>query len=105
MTTPFKQALSICGLSQSEAAVFLGVRPDTIASWCAGRNRVPDGVWEQMAALYDLMDEASEEAVDLIKEKSPDNVEFSYSGNHGKWPSVRCAMTMEAMVRLRIAES
>lgn len=102
MTTPFKQALSICGLSQTEAAEFLDVRPDTIKSWCADRNPVPKAIWQELGDLYATMITASETALELIEEKQPDEIEISYSGEHGKWPSVRCAMTVEAMIRLQV---
>lgn len=103
MTTAFKQAIAICGLSQQEAAEFLDVRLDIVKSWCSDRNTPPEGAWAELAELYDRMDEAAESARDLINEHKPDKLEFSYSGRCGKWPSVRCADTVEAMIRLRLA--
>lgn len=103
MTTAFKQTLAVCGLSQQEAAGFFDVRLDTIKSWCADRNRAPSGAWSELATLYDRMDEVAQDAADLFDEQNADNVEFTYSGERGQWPSVRCAMTVEAMARLRIA--
>lgn len=99
----FKQALAICGLTQSEAADFLNVRLDTVKSWSSGRNPVPDGVWQQLGEIYDRMDESADNAVELIREKQPDEIEFSYSGEHGRWPSVGTAFAVEAMIRLRLA--
>lgn len=101
--TPFKQAIAICGLSQQEAAEFLRVSKASVDSWCNGRREPQAGVWRDLAALYDRMDEAAETAISLIEEHKPDKIEFTYSGAHGKWPSVRCADTVEAMVRLRLA--
>ncbi|QKV17842.1 helix-turn-helix domain-containing protein [Oricola thermophila] len=103
MTTPFAQMLSICGLSQSEAADFLNVPLNTIKKWGQGRNDPPLGVIKELADLYDLMDEAAEAALDLIRKHAADEIEMAYSGEHGRWPSVRCAMTVEAMIRLRLA--
>lgn len=103
MTTAFKKTISICGLTQSEAANFLGVRIDTVKSWCADRNTPPAGAWRELADLYDQMQCAVEAALELIEEKQPDEVEISYSGEHGRWPSVGCAMTIEAMIRLELA--
>lgn len=48
MTTLFSAVLSRLGLSQSEAAELLGVRPDTVKSWAAGRRNVPPGVWDEL---------------------------------------------------------
>lgn len=50
--TLFKSAIAICGMSQGEAADWLGVSPETVKSWCQGRRGVPDGVWDELAALY-----------------------------------------------------
>ena len=56
----FKASLSLCGLSQSEAAVFFDVRLDTIKSWCRSRARPPLGVWQMLAtrmrAILDAAD-------------------------------------------------
>lgn len=103
MSTPFKQAISICGLSQQEAADLLDVRLDTVKSWCNGRRTPAKGVWDSLGELYDLMDEAAEHALGLIREKQPDEIEFGYLSEHGRWPSAGCADTVEAMVRLRLS--
>lgn len=50
--TTFKAALAICGLSQVEAADYLGSRIDTVKSWSQGRNAPPMGVWKDLADLY-----------------------------------------------------
>lgn len=59
--TTFKEALSICGLSQVEAADYLGARIDTVKSWSQGRNPPPMGVWRDLARLYARLEEAAEE--------------------------------------------
>lgn len=74
---------------------------NSLKKWGQGRNDPPAGVIEDIADLYDRMDEAAEAALELIAEHKPDVIEISYSGEHGRWPSVRCAMAVEAMVRLR----
>jgi hypothetical protein len=38
------------GLSQPEAARLHGVRLDTVKSWCVGRNRPPQGAWDELRA-------------------------------------------------------
>lgn len=102
MTTAFKHAIAACGFSQREAAVFLGVSTASVASWCSDRRTPPDGVWKELGELYDLMDECAEQIIALIEEKKPDEIEFSYSGEHGRWPCVGIADAVEAMVRLRL---
>ena len=63
----FKYALSICGLSQQEAADFLEVRLDTVKSWSAGRNAPPRGVWEHLASLYRQMENAADGAAGAME--------------------------------------
>ena len=60
--TTFRAAIQICGLSLSEAADFLGVRPDTAKSWSQGRNAPPPGVWEMLSALYQRIEAAADHA-------------------------------------------
>lgn len=91
--TPFALLCGVCGLSHREAATFLGVRPDTVKSWSAGRNRTPDGV---LAALRDLahrIDRAAGEALALIAEHRPPEVELGYAADDAEaqslgWPCV-----------------
>ena len=60
--TTFKSALSICGLSQSQAADLFDVKIDTVKSWCAGRNAPPPGVWDMLADLYRRIEDAADHA-------------------------------------------
>lgn len=67
MRTVYAACLSRLGLSQAEAAALHGVRPDTVKSWSAGRNPVPEGAWNdlrgyegQLAERSDVMLEAWE---------------------------------------------
>lgn len=62
MKTTFAAALQLCGLSQSEAAEFFDVRLDTVKSWSAGRNGVPDGVWQMLADLWRRIEDAADGA-------------------------------------------
>ena len=48
MKTLYAACLSRLGLTQAGAATLHGVRLDTVKSWCAGRNRVPDGAWDDL---------------------------------------------------------
>lgn len=48
MKTVYAACLSRIGLSQPEAAAMHGVRLDTVKSWGAGRNPVPQGAWDDL---------------------------------------------------------
>lgn len=50
--TTFKASLGICGLSQMEAATYLGVSLASVKNWCRGKGAPPFGVWQMMADLY-----------------------------------------------------
>lgn len=49
--TPFSALLGICGLSQDEAAAFLGVRRSSVAHWMTGRRQCPPGAVREIHAL------------------------------------------------------
>ena len=51
MKTLYAACLSRLGLSQAAAAALHGVRLDTVKSWSAGRNPVPDGAWDDLRSL------------------------------------------------------
>ncbi len=44
----------------------LGVRIDTVKSWCVGRNRTPPGVIEELRALYRRIEVAADEALGVF---------------------------------------
>lgn len=48
MKSLYAACLSRLGLSQAEAAALHNVRLDTVKSWSSGRNKVPDGAWEDL---------------------------------------------------------
>jgi transcriptional regulator with XRE-family HTH domain len=50
--TRFKYALGLCGLSQSEAAEYLGVSVSSVEKWSRGVKGPPIGVWEDLARLW-----------------------------------------------------
>lgn len=62
MKTTFAAAIQLCGLSQPQAAEFLGVRLDTVKSWGAGRNPAPGGAWEMLAELWRRIESAADNA-------------------------------------------
>lgn len=60
--TTFSAALALCGLTQTTAADYLGVRLDTLKSWSSGRNPVPQGVWQMLADLWARIENAADVA-------------------------------------------
>jgi hypothetical protein len=64
--TTFRYCLMVCGLSQEAAAEFLGVRIDTVKSWCAGRSNPPSGVWRLLASLFEQILNTAEGAAEVM---------------------------------------
>lgn len=75
--TIFKAALSVCGLSQVDAARITDKSLDTIKSYCNGRIVPPGSVWRQLAILFDQVVQTSENALDLFEmdELTPDYIQ------------------------------
>lgn len=65
--TTFKYALSICGLSQQEAAEFFGVALPTVKDWSRGSSRPPEGVWRMLASLFGQIQDAADGAADVMQ--------------------------------------
>lgn len=91
--TPFALLCGVCGLSHREAANMLNVRIDTVKSWSAGRNRTPDGVLATLRDLAHRIDRAAAEALALIAEQQPPEVELGYAVDDAEaqslgWPCV-----------------
>ena len=62
----FKASLAICGLTQSEAAAYLEVSLQSIKHWSSGKTSPPSGVWEELASLWEeIQQEAASIDVDL----------------------------------------
>ena len=64
--TTFKYALSICGMSQQQAADFLGVSLPSIKHWSSGRSAPPEGVWVMLADLFERVQDAADSAADVL---------------------------------------
>jgi hypothetical protein len=64
MRTIYAACLSRLGLSQAEAAALHKVRIDTVKSWSAGRNPVPQGAWDDLRGVADALDEGALELLD-----------------------------------------
>lgn len=70
--TTFKAALGLCGLSQAEAAEYLGVSLGTIKKWSSGTGAPPFGVWVMVADLWAQILDAGESAAEKI---DPENMD------------------------------
>lgn len=60
MKTLYAACLSRLGLTQVEAAVLHGVRPDTVKNWAVGRRTVPQPAWDDLRALEEAIVDRSE---------------------------------------------
>lgn len=65
--TTFKSALHVCGLSQQQAAHYLGVSLQSVKHWSSGRTQPPGGVWEMLADLFERVQDAADGAADSMK--------------------------------------
>jgi hypothetical protein len=98
MTTTYSAMMNICGLSQREAAAFHNVRFDTIKSWCAGRNRAPDGAIAELRSLYTKIEAAADQLIDLAESMAEQlgergEIELGYAADDAEarslgWPCV-----------------
>lgn len=84
--TTFKSALSLCGLSQQEAADFLGYSLHTVKSWCSRGANPPLGAWQMLASLFVQIQEAADGAADVMSLEGIDprafnNIEADIPGN------------------------
>lgn len=91
--TPFALLCGVCGLSHREAANLLSVRIDTVKSWSSGRNPTPDGALAELRALARRIDRAAAEALALIAEQRPPDIELGYAVDDHEaqslgWPCV-----------------
>lgn len=82
----FKSSISVCGLSQREAAEFLDVSIDTVKSWCSGRSNPPAGVWMMLASLFEQIQNAADGAADVmnlagIDPRAYNNIEADINGD------------------------
>lgn len=62
--TTFSAAISLCGLSQQQAATYFDVSKDTVKSWSSGRSNPPIGVWLMLRDLFYRIEDAADFAAD-----------------------------------------
>lgn len=55
------------GLSQADAADFLGVRLDSVKSWSSGRRSIPEGVWSELHKLAASQERAAKQLAAAAK--------------------------------------
>lgn len=72
MTTTFKSALAICGLSQPMAADYLDVSQDTIAGWSSGRSGPSEKSWTMLSDLYARIERAADHGASIIETSTVD---------------------------------
>jgi len=106
--TPYDLLRLRCGLSQPEAAAFHGVRPDTVKSWCGGRNRVPPGPVAELRGLYARIEDAAGQALALLAAAPADaDFEIGIAGDDAEaqslgWP---CRTAQAASIGLVVARA
>lgn len=101
MMTLFSAILENLGLSQSEAAEYLGVRLDTVKSWSSGRNRVRQTVLAELHALAEKQQSAADAAYAAWEEAgAPNEIEFAVPDeaeiNRRGWPSTGAFLAIAA---------
>ena len=105
---PYNLLRTFAGLSQSEAARFHDVRPDTVKSWCTGRNSAPLGAVAELRALIAMQDRAASEALAQIAASGPvDRIEIGYPTDDHEaealgWPCVGAWQAMAARVLVSV---
>lgn len=113
--TLFNSLRELCGLTQPECADYLGVRVDSVSSWCTGRRNIPDGVVQKMVGLWNRMEDEASRIVDGIEAQLielaprglPESVEFGIpksreEANELGWPSVGSFMRIAALVAANV---
>lgn len=102
--TLYALLLQACGLSHREAADFHGNRLDTIKSRASSRIEPPEGAVAELRALYDKIERAADELLDMI-ERAPDGaeIELGYPADDHEarslgWPCVGAWRAVAARV-------
>lgn len=65
-----KLMLHRCGLSQTEAAEFLGKEARTVRRWISGDFEIPPENWRSLSELCDRLDQAAREKMPEIEKKA-----------------------------------
>ncbi len=101
--TPFALLETLAGLSHREAAEFQQIRLDTVKKWSTGDTRCPPGILTELRALITAQERAAREALALIADGRPDEIELGYPADDYEakalgWPCVGAWRAMAARV-------
>lgn len=101
--TPFGLLLQISGLSQREAAHFLSASPSSIDKMARGARSCPDGIITEMRSLIERQEVAADEALRLIEDQPPPEIEIGYPADDHEaqslgWPCVGAWRGMAARI-------
>lgn len=75
--TTFEAAIAICGLSDVEAAEFLGVSPGVIAEWKSDATAPPHDIWGRLADLYARIEDAADTTAEALEPNEMDGPELN----------------------------
>lgn len=95
----FRKGCALCGLTSNQlVADHFGVSLDQASSWLTGRRPIKDGVWVELATLYDQVIELSEHALDAFDagEISLDGIQALATREHGSLLPAPAAETVMA---------
>lgn len=104
--TSFGLLLELSGLSQGEVAAFLKSSPIDVGCWSRGDHIAPDDALERLRDLIADQAQAADEALDIIEQHRPDQIELGYPLNDDEarsigWP---CLAAWKAMAARFLAE-
>lgn len=108
MNSGFKLLRLRCGLSQTEAAIFLNVAESTIQSWDQSRRTAPPGVLTELRDLYDKIEAAAENALAVLADTAGDTeieIGLTADDHEARQLGLPCVGAHEALLGLVIAWS
>jgi hypothetical protein len=99
-----KLMLHRCGLSQSDAAAFLGKEDRTVRRWISGEYEMPSENWRALSELCDLQDKTARGWIDKIKQLAaerddPVPVTIARTDEEARRLRYPCAGALLAVVR------
>jgi len=102
--TTFKSAITICGLSQKEAANYLDVSISSVKDWSRGKSAPPIGIWEMMAKLYSRIKNASDHTSSLLDPDIMDRAAMNnITADNGEYPMPEDAVSAAGAMALLAA--
>ena len=103
----FKSALALCGLSQSEASLFLGVSKSSIDKWNRGVSgyNPPEGVWvmlaDRMRSILEAADYGADHmSVEGIDPRAWSNISVSLGNDNLDSSAEKIAGAMSLMMAI-----